>query len=107
MAAVTYDMQKLGEAVGILATGTNRLHERLSDTIIPLYTLRANGDGMHNKERAGTLDEICAALSHMRDDPLNDDDARALASKIVDLNSGIWYDAVWALEDEMRVDESS
>jgi hypothetical protein len=98
--AVTYDMQKLGEAVSILATGTISLQERLSDTIIPLFTLNRGGEGMHNKKRAGTLVEICAKLTDMKDNPLNDDDARTLARAIVELQSGNWHDAVWALEDQ-------
>jgi hypothetical protein len=97
---ITYDMQKLDEAVSILATGTESLQDRLRDSIIPLLILRANGDGMHNKKRAGTLDEICAKLSDMNDNPLNDDDARALAQAIVDLQNLNWHDAVWALEEK-------
>lgn len=100
MTAVTYDMQKLDEAVGTL-TGHGTLQERLRDALIPLSVLHMGG-GMHNKKRAGQLDEIYTRLSGGKVLDLSDDEAREIARKIVELHSGNWHDAVWALEDEMR-----
>lgn len=99
--AVTYDMQKLGEAVSILALGSGPLKERLKETIIPLGTLHMGG--LHNRKRADEFDGIYERLTGNRSiQSLSDDEARELARDIVDLNSGIWYDAVWELEDQLR-----
>ncbi len=100
MTAVTYDMQKLDEAVSTLA-GHGTLQERLHDALIPLSVLHMGG-GMHNKKRAGQLDEIHARLTAGKVRDLSDDEAREIAKNITELHSGNWHDAVWALEDEAK-----
>jgi hypothetical protein len=99
MTAVTYDMQKLDEAVGTLA-GHGTLRDRLQDALIPLGVLHMGG--MLNKKRAAQLDEIHRRLTAGKISDLSDDDAREIARKIVELHSGNWHDAVWALEDEAK-----
>jgi len=100
MTAVTYDMQKLDEAVSILA-GHGTLQQRLQDALIPLSVLHMGG-GMRNTKRASQLDEIHSRLTKERVSDLSDDQARDIAKKIVELHSGNWHDAVWGLEDEVR-----
>lgn len=97
MTAVTYDMQKLDEAVSIL-TGHGALQDRLQDALIPLSVLHMGG-GMRNTKRAGQLDEIYSRLTTTKASDLSDDEAREIARKIVELHTGNWHDAVWALED--------
>jgi hypothetical protein len=99
MTAITYDMQKLDEAVGVLATGAGSLQERLSDAFVPLWTLHSGG-GMHNAKRAPELARICEALAETPRDSMDGEAARSLASAIAELQSGNWHDAVWALEGE-------
>ena len=99
--AVTYDMQKLGEAVGILAHGNERLQVRLKDAIVPLWTL-ANGGGMKDKPKQPRLEAILDALMDGKVENLSDDAARELAGEITSLHSAVWHDAVWALEDSVK-----
>jgi hypothetical protein len=98
--AVTYDMQKLHEAVSSLATGNESLQERLRHAMIPLLTLH-HGGGMKNKKRAPELAAIIERLSDGNLERLDNEQARELASKIVSLENSNWHDAVWALEDSM------
>lgn len=100
MGAVTYDMQKLDEAVSILA-GHGTLHDRLQHALMPLSVLHIGG-GMRNTKRAAQLDDIHSRLTKGKVRDLSDDEAREIAKKIVDLHNGNWHDAVWALEDEAR-----
>jgi hypothetical protein len=97
---VTYDMQKLNEAVHVLAVGDDPLKERLCHAIIPLLTLHGGG-GMHNMKRADALANICDRLTGGNLDKLSADEMRKLASDIVDLENGNWHDAVWGLEDRL------
>ena len=98
MPAITYDMQKLDEAISVLATGSGSLQQRLSDAYLPLLSLHGGG-GMQNTQRASELAQICEALSVAQRDGIDPETARALASAIAELQSGNWHDAVWALED--------
>ncbi len=100
MTRVTYDMQKLGEAVSIMALGSGPLKARLRDTIIPLLTLRTSG--IHNKKRVGELDSICERLMGGALDDLSENEALELARHIVQLESSNWHDVVWELEDQLR-----
>jgi hypothetical protein len=97
MGGVTYDMQKLDEAVGTL-TGHGTLQDRLQDALIPLGVLRMGG--MHNSKRAGQLEAIYSRLTQGKICDLSDDEAREISKQIVELHTGNWHDAVWALEDE-------
>lgn len=99
MTAVTYDMQKLDEALSSLA-GHGSLQQRLQNALLPLTVLQAGG-GMQNTKRAGQLDEVIARLSTKFVNTLSDDEAWSIAQQIVELQSGNWHDAVWALEDRL------
>lgn len=98
---VTYDMQKLDEAVSALAAGTDRIQERLRAALIPMLVLKSGG-GMHNVKRSGELNRILDGLSHESIGAMTDEQAREKARAIVNLQSGNWHDAVWALEDEFN-----
>lgn len=96
MTAVTYDLQKLDEAVAILASGAGGVQERLSFAALPLNVLNM-GTGMTNAELQPRLAEICERLSGVK--RLDNDDAMQLASDIAGLQSSAWHAVVWALED--------
>lgn len=97
---VTYDMQKLDEAVSSLA-GHGSLQERLSNAMIPLLVL-STGGGMKNSKRASELEAILALPGGLRASQLDDEAAQEMARAIVDLLNGNWHDTVYALEDEVE-----
>lgn len=99
--AVTYDMQKLHEAVSTLATSNDPIQQRLRHAMIPLLTLH-HGGGMKNKKRAPQLAEIMKRLTEGKLDQFDDEEARQVATMIVSLENSNWHDAVWALEDSIR-----
>lgn len=101
MSAVTYDMQKLDEAVSALSVGTKTLQERLRDAIIPLTILKS-GEGLHNKSLSAELDRILLGVADENMTELSDDQARSWARSIVELQSKNWHDAVWKLEDQIN-----
>jgi hypothetical protein len=97
MTAVTYDMQKLDEAVASLA-GLGTLQTRLQNALLPLTVLQSGG-GMQNTKRANQLHVIVASLTSVPINTLSDDEAWSIAQKIAELQSANWHDAVWALEE--------
>lgn len=97
---VTYDMQKFDEAVAAIALGTGTIQERLRDALGPLRTLQSGG-GLHNKKLSAELDRILLGATYDNTTRLSDDDARALARAILELQSTNWHDAVYALEDQI------
>ena len=102
--AESYWHQKLGEAVSTLSCGRGTLQERLQDAKIPLGTLQSLGrHGKATDEREGQLTSIMERLMNGASVvTLNDDEAYELARDITDLHSGLFYDAVWALEDQVQ-----
>ena len=96
MTAITYDMQKLDEAVSALA-GPGALLERLQDTIIPLGTLHMAG--LKNENRAAEFESIYVRLTDETLRRSTADELAKLSYDIVALQTGNWYDTVWALED--------
>lgn len=97
---ITYDMQKLDEAVTALA-GHGRLQDRLGNAVMPLLVL-SGGGGMKNLERAEELERILEPAKHGLVHELDDEAAREMAMAIVSLQNGNWHDAVFALEDELE-----
>lgn len=95
---ISYDMQKLDEAVTALA-GHGRLQSRLEFARIPLAGLNA-ASGLNNKKRTAEFEQILEALDDAGN--LDDEAARQLARAIVDLQNGNWHDAVYQLEDEVE-----
>ena len=96
---ITYDMQKLDEAVSCLA-GSGTLQERLSNAMIPLLTLSAGG--MHNKSRQKEFERILQMPDDRGAIAMGDEAAREMAHAIVNLQNGNWHDTVFALEDEIK-----
>ena len=94
MTADEYALEKLMQAVDALATGSGRVQERLADAAIHLVPVRPDDISDEDLRRTfiGVMDDLSYAqaqgdegciLARLR--ITNDEDARAIARRIVDL----------------------
>lgn len=106
----TYEREKLGNAVRVLATSTAPIQKRLEHAWTAMHTLIAHG--FVDKDRAAEFAEINARLTADKSDEdaghvpttcarLSDDEAREIADAIVDLDARLNQARIWQLENEL------
>lgn len=97
--AITYDMQKLDEAVSALSLAPGSIQERLRAAIGPLRQLK--NTGLHRAALSAELDRILLGTSYENMSKLTDEHATAWALAIVELQSKNWHDTVWDIEQRI------
>lgn len=100
MSIISYEIQKLGEAVSVLASRDGSMQKRLEGALVPLLVLqtfkRVSGEA-----RSAELDRVCSSLANGNAVGLSNEDASRIATAIADLHSSLWYAAAWELEDQI------
>lgn len=107
----SYEREKMGAAVGALACSADPIQKRLENAWMAMHTLRVHG--FIDSEAAAEFEAIDELLTADKSDEktgyvpttcsrLSDDDASAIARRIVDLDSRLNYARIYALEDELR-----
>jgi len=106
-----YEREKLGIAVGTLASSAEPIQKRLEYAGLTL-TLLSETEPLVNPERNRAFRSIYERLTadksvstgrvHATTARLSDDEASAIARDIVDLYSGICHDRIYELEDELQ-----
>jgi len=108
--AEDYEREKLANAVGALATAAP-IQRRLQNAYLAMHTM--NTHGFVDPERQAEYDEIHALLTadktsrgdgyvEATTSRLSDEEAEAIAQKIVNLNTALNWHRVWQLQDEIR-----
>jgi hypothetical protein len=97
--SIEYAQEKLMVAVGVLATGTGRLQERLADAALSaLIRLKPDDfpEGDLRRKFSGIIDDLTYAPAQGEEGRIaatlkltNDDDAREIAKRIVSLYHAI------------------
>jgi len=106
----SYEREKLASAVSALASGAP-IQKRLEYAWMAMHTLKNHG--FTNPERQAEYESIYDRLTADKSDPqrghvptttaqLSDEEAQEIARDIVDLNTSLNRNRIWALEDEIR-----
>jgi hypothetical protein len=109
--AESYEREKLGNAVNALATSAAPIQKRLEYAWLAMHTMINHG--FTDPERQAEFAEINERLRPDKSDPhagdvpttcarLSEDEATKIAQAIVDLNTRLHHDRIYALEDEIR-----
>lgn len=105
-----YEREKLANAVHALASAAP-IQKRLEYAWTAMHTLKNHG--FTNADRQAEYESIYERLTADKSDPhaghvpttcarLSDEQAEAIARDIVDLNTALNWNRVYALEDEIR-----
>src|ERR1700694_2752156 len=105
-----YEREKLANAVHALVSAAP-IQKRLEDAWAAMHTLKNHG--FTNVDRQAEYENIYERLTADKSDPhaghvpttcarLSDEQAEVIARDIVDLNTALNWNRVYALEDEVR-----
>lgn len=106
-----YEREKLGNAVDALAASAAPIQKRLEYAWTAMHTMISHG--FTDPEREAEFADINARLTADKSDEhkgyvpttcarLSDDEAVEIAQAIVDLNTRLHHNRIYALEDEIR-----
>jgi hypothetical protein len=109
--AEDYEREKLGNAVDALAASAAPIQKRLEYAFTSMHTMMAHG--FTDPEREAEFAEIIKRLTADKSDEeagfvpttcakMSDDEAVEIAQLIVDLNTRLHHNRIYALEDQIR-----